>query len=147
MFLTWIIVSSVGLYVWAFSSYGEFDPQGQLYSFSSEFQIPQEQVFHIRAGGCRCSRYADRHVEQVFAEHAGAESWLSVEEARAMGFIVPATPMVVIVQNGRIAYAGPYATGPFCAEADSFLPEILSGQRQLAGPWLNGNVNACRCLT
>ena len=75
-------------------------------------------------------------VEQIFQ---------SVSDMQQLGIDVPATPMIILMNEGQLNYAGPYATGPLCtAQTDILLP-IVKGDVLLSGPWLNSAAVSCRC--
>lgn len=166
VFVLWVVASSIYLYVWAFTDYGYFDEQNQwlglikttpeqakLVAFldtSEPLRINQRLLVHIREQGCRCNAYADQHANDLLTGIEGQQVTLTVEEAEALNIPIPATPMVAVFQltknTAELIYAGPYASGPFCAADDSFLPAVLGGGLNISGPWLNGGVKACRCI-
>ncbi|MCO4320195.1 DUF6436 domain-containing protein [Aliidiomarina quisquiliarum] len=163
VFVLWVVGSSVYLYIWAFSDYGYFDKNNQWLglteiNIASEVESEQQQslIIHIRQPGCRCNSYADQHANDLLAGVKSKQITLSVTEAKGLNIPVPATPMVAVFSYEQLSseldpdkltlvYAGPYASGPFCAADDSFLPAVLDGSIDMSGPWFNGGVKACRC--
>ncbi len=148
----WVIATAWVLYYFTFANYGEFDPEQTWLGQSSELRItdlglPQGSgmhIVHVRAPYCSCNPLADAHT--VTIPDTVNQHWASADDIAATGFDLPATPAALIFKDGALMYAGPYASGAFCAVEDSLIDDILRGQQQLAGTYLNGLVRACRCL-
>lgn len=157
MLIAWLILSAFLLHRFGFAHYGLFDAEQRWHFDSpglavSALHITPEQGFqvvHVLDDNCGCSRFAAAHAK-VFAGIAAPlakQQWYrSAAEVAAAGFTLPAVPAVLLFEQGQLVYAGPYASGPLCSVRDSFLVQVLSGQVHLAGLWLNGESNACRCL-
>lgn len=164
--MLWVVASSVYLYVWGFSDYGYFDQHNNWLGLTDVttqqaallehleqvkgLKAGQRVLVHIRQPGCRCNTYAERHTQDLLAGIEGAQITLTVHQAKALQIPIPATPMVAVFvladhEQLELVYAGPYASGPFCAADDSFLPAVLDGSIDMSGPWFNGGVKACRC--
>lgn len=155
--IAWVSLSTLALYYFIFANYGEFDPEqhwlgwqpptqlGQLLALSTDHQ--QWSVVHVRDEGCSCNAYLAAHLADLSAEHPQLDQRnASVGTLNDYGFIVPATPMAMVFQGQQLVYAGPYASGPFCASEDSLIDDLLSQRTQLAGTYLHGLVKACRCI-
>ncbi|MDX3773534.1 DUF6436 domain-containing protein [Chromatiaceae bacterium AAb-1] len=172
VFLIWIAVTSYFLYDTVWGNYGLFDEKRQWATVAALNLTPQDiqletsaglQLVHVFSAGCSCNRYTAAHIAELTsaltadtltADSLTADSLttdnlqavISVETLAAAGLAVPATPMALIFEHGRLIYAGPYATGPLCSVDNSLLADILSGRQILAGLWLNGETKACRCI-
>lgn len=147
------------LYSLTFANYGEFDPEqrwlGATPNLSLNSLVAQSNIdgalsqglslVHVRSSFCSCNPLADAHTAQVPDDIN--QHWVSADSVIAAGFELPATPAALIFDNGQLIYAGPYASGAFCAVEDSLIDSILTGEKPLAGTYLNGLVRACRCLT
>lgn len=157
LFLGWLAFSSVLLYRFGFAHYGTFDDK-QLWRFDSagitlsQLSIPQVdgwQVVHVLDTTCGCTRLAKAHAgmfKELYQLPAAQQLYRSPAELAAAGFVLPAVPAVLLFDQGKLVYAGPYASGPLCSTNNSFITSLLSGQTQLEGLWLNGESKACRCL-
>lgn len=156
--LVWVLATAWLLYSLTFANYGEFDPQQRWLGASQRIQLsdlvaPTEiagagsglTLVHVRSSWCSCNPLADSHTETV-PDHVN-QQWISAETVQATGFELPATPAALIFDNGQLIYAGPYASGAFCAVEDSLIETILTGEQALAGTYFNGLVQTCRCLT
>lgn len=157
LFVSWLLLSSLALFRFGFSHYGEFDPELRWSATEPQLklatlQIPDTrgwQLVHVLDSQCGCSRLAQQHVatlSQQLQLSASQQHYRSVAELAAVGFQLPAVPAVLVFEHGSLRYAGPYASGPLCSASNSFLPALLAGQSRLPGSWLNGETKACRCL-
>lgn len=155
--ITWVSLSTFALYHFMFADYGEFDPEQQWLGWQPSAQLGQQldlspdhqqwSVVHIRKKDCSCNTYLATHLKDLSAEHPQVDQLnASVATLNDYGFIVPATPMALVFQGQQLVYAGPYASGPFCASEDSLIDDLLSQRTQLAGTYLQGLAKACRCL-
>ena len=146
------------LYALTFANYGEFDPEQRwlgatptlnlnvlLADSSSARDSSGLILVHVRESFCSCNPLANAHTATI-PEHV-EQHWVSPETVIAAGFDLPATPAALIFENDQLMYAGPYASGAFCAVEDSLIDSLLTGEQPLAGTYLNGLVRACRCLT
>ena len=156
--LVWVLATAWLLYSLTFANYGEFDPEqrwlGSAQSIQLNELVPAADskvadsgltLVHVRSSWCSCNPLADGHTETVPDEVE--QHWVTADTVRAAGFELPATPAALIFDNGQLIYAGPYASGAFCSVEDSLIETILTGEQALAGTYLNGLVQACRCLT
>lgn len=150
----WVLLTAWLLYQFTFANYGEFDPQQQWLSQAdtllqlSDLELPVSDALtlvHVRTPYCSCNPLANAHSESV--PDQVTQHWLPAEALEKHDFTLPATPAALIFDGNQLIYAGPYASGAFCAVEDSLIDDILSGHQQLAGPYLNGLIRACRCLT
>lgn len=142
----WLIATSAFLFWWRFADFGVFDQRAEWLDQSpSEVDVPGEVIFHVR-DGCLCAPLADRHDKLIEQYDQYQQRRVKPEVVEKLGIPVPATPMLVIVEQGKVIYAGPYAAGPTCSPEQSFLPQLLTEERRVTTPWYNGNVNACRCV-
>lgn len=151
------MLSSVALFRFGFSHYGEFDPEQQWSASGPDLTLAALQIsdstgwqlVHVLDSQCGCSRLAQQHVatlSQQLQLSASQQHYRSAAELASAGFRLPAVPAVLVFEHGILRYAGPYASGPLCSAGNSFLPALLSGQSRLPGSWLNGEAMACRCL-
>lgn len=154
--IAWVIATAWLLYALTFGNYGEFDPEQRWLGVQTEVALtevvsldadttPGLTLVHVRSRFCSCNPLADAHAETV--PEQVTQHWVTADEVRATGFDLPATPAALIFNDGELIYAGPYASGAFCAIEDSLIDSILRGIQPLAGTYLNGLVRACRCLT
>lgn len=150
----WVLATALLLYHLTFANYGEFDPQQKWLSHGdtqlqlSDLEFPVADALalvHVRTPYCSCNPLANAHSETV--PDQVAQHWLTAAELESQGFPLPAAPAALIFDGDQLIYAGPYASGAFCAVEDSLIEDILNGGQQLAGPYLNGLIRACRCLT
>lgn len=147
MLLVWLIAMSAVLFWWRFTDFGAFDSQSIWLDGSPTHlngDVQGRVMYHVR-GDCLCGQLADQHVALLPKESSYEQREVSVQEMQAMGMPVPATPMLVVANNGEVVYAGPYASGPSCSPENSFIPLITSTNSQITTPWYNGATNACRC--
>lgn len=157
LFLGWLLFSSVLLYRFGFAHYGTFDAQQQWQFDAAGISLQQLaipvtqgwQVVHVLDKTCGCSRFASSHAK-LFTEQyqlpQAQQEYRSAAQLAAAGFELPAVPAVLLFDDGKLMYAGPYASGPLCSTSDSFLTSLISRQVKLNGLWLNGESKACRCL-
>lgn len=156
--VSWLGLSTLAMYVFVFADYGEFDPHQQWLGWQPPEDIGEKlsladdndqwSIVHVRGDHCSCNSYLNTHLEDLTRDHAGvAQLDASIDSLDEYGFIVPATPMAMIFQGQQLVYAGPYASGPFCASEDSLISDLLEQRTQLAGTYLQGLVKACRCLS
>lgn len=158
LFIVWVALSSVGLFYYGNQHYGNFDANtnwqtsvaGPLNTAALGITAQAGiQVVHVQQGGCICNTVANQHIALFSREYAVPQPRQYHRQAvdiAATGFSVPATPAVLIFNDGALIYAGPYATGPLCSAADSVIAPLLLKQIQLPGVWLNGEAKACRCV-
>jgi hypothetical protein len=157
LFGVWILLVSVALYRLNFTDYGEFDADFRWHGVQAKLdvallQLPASddwQLVHVLAPACRCSVLAQQHIAQLSTELAlrpEQQFYRSAAEIAAAGLLLPALPAVLVLQQGQLIYAGPYASGPECSAATSFLPALVRGELRLSATWLNGETKACRCL-
>lgn len=157
LFLLWISATSYFLYDTVWGNYGVFDNQQQWETVSVTELTPGAlalpvingiQLVHVLDEDCQCNRFTEEHIRSLgkMLTEPEAQAQVSVSALQTAGFVVPATPMALIFEHGKLIYAGPYATGPLCSVDDSLLADILSGHKILTGLWLNGETKACRCI-
>ncbi len=158
VFVVWFVLASAGLFYVGNQHYGHFDPSGNWpaiapKTFSSSalgiLAAPGKQVVHVQQTQCSCNRLTKQHISQFTDEYlvpSSAQFKRQLSQVAAAGLPLPAAPAVLIFEDGRLIYAGPYATGPSCSLADSLIAPILRNEIKLPGVWLNGEVKACRCL-
>ena len=156
-FLLWLLSSSVALLVFGNQYYGEFGQDNQWLAANASV-TPQTlglkaqdgiQVVHVLEHGCVCNRAAKQHLAQFEPRYgipATSQATLSVAAVAATGLTLPATPALLIFEQGKLLYAGPYATGPLCSVNDSLIEPIVKKQVVLTGLWLNSEAKACRCV-
>nr|WP_300976206.1 DUF6436 domain-containing protein [Alkalimonas sp.] len=155
--LCWLLLSGYLLWQDQRSVVGAFDPeqrwqqqttQGlELASVGKALGASQMKLLHVIDPGCRCHRQHQQHqqaLQQTFAEIP--QQTLSIAEARQLGLSIPAAPMAILLNGDELVYAGPYTVGPLCGSGDGWIERLLRGEIQLAGSWLNGESNSCRCL-
>lgn len=156
LFVIWLAGSTLAIYLFTFKDYGEFDQRQQWLGWQAPESIAgalgidsRDEVttlVTVKEPGCSCNNYLNTHLNQINFAHSITRS-LEVAPSfiREAGFVVPATPMAMVFYGDELIYAGPFATGPFCAAQDSLLVDLLQRQQTLAGTFLNGLVKACRC--
>lgn len=155
LFAGWIALSSAALFYLGQRHYGEF-ADAQLWQADplllSALGLPVEEgvvLVHVIADGCPCNYRARAHQRALAQDPNLSQVQHHVINADALvqsGFQLPATPAVLLFINGKLHYAGPYASGPLCALDESFILSILKQRVILPGLWLNGDAIACRCL-
>lgn len=146
----WLLATTIFLFWWRLINYGVFDPHSAwldnapLAVSGDSTPLTGKHIYHVRSG-CYCDVLADRHVDLMAAYPDYQQHRVSATDMREMGIPVPSTPMLVVVEQGHVIYAGPYAAGPSCSPSASFIPQIIGPERKITTPWYNGNVSACRC--
>lgn len=158
LFVVWVVLASAGLFYFGNQHYGQFagDIDWQN-SVTTEFNLsalkvevtPGIQVVHVQQPNCICNSRAENHMALFAGDYqvpGTSQHRRQLADVVAAGFVLPASPAVLIFENGRLIYAGPYATGPMCSVSDSLIAPILKGDVNLAGLWLNGEAKACRCV-
>ncbi|MBU2113383.1 MAG: hypothetical protein KKE94_06365 [Gammaproteobacteria bacterium] len=154
LFSVWVGVVSAVLFYLGQRHYGVFAPDGQWHSNTFNVAVlglPATsgfQLLHVFADGCVCNARAKAHIRQLdmLQIPKGVQQYFfSPAEIAAVGFKLPATPAVLIFSQGKLLYAGPYASGPMCALDDSLIAPILKKKLILPGRWLNAETSACRC--
>jgi hypothetical protein len=154
IFLCWIVLSSLLLFYLGNRYIGSFSATFDWGSPTLEIQAlgvqPERgfQLVHVFAKGCVCNTRAKAHLTQLTQQlllPPESQSTISTQKLAAAGFRLPATPAVLIFSDGKLIYAGPYASGSACAVQDSLIAPILQQELILPGLWLNGNVNTSRC--
>jgi len=160
LLLLWLIGTSVLLFRFGQSDYGEFDPRLQLQQHPAKLvdfialsaAKPGETILlHVLDPACRCAVLAREHISQLQAalqnipqlRQITLTPWLLQQR----GIAVPATPMIVVLRDQQLIYSGPYASGPACSIGDSLLDQVLQQKLQTPASWLNSETAACRCLT
>lgn len=155
LFSLWIIVVSAVLFYLGLRHYGVFSPNKVWHSSIVDvaaFGLKAAsgfQVLHVFADGCVCNSRARAHIRQLDKQlmpEQAEQYFFSPDQIVSAGFILPATPAVLIFSQGKLVYAGPYASGPLCSVTDSLIAPLLLQQIQLPGLWLNGEAKACRCV-
>lgn len=157
LFILWIVSVSAALFHLSFTNYGEFDPEFKWLGLhdsinGQQLTLPPSsglQLVHVLDPSCSCSALAEQHIatlNQQLALDNNQHFYRTAAEVDAAGLPIPALPAVLVFKAGRLLYAGPYASGPQCSAADSFLPALLRGELQIPATWLNGETKACRCL-
>lgn len=157
VFLLWLVLTSIALLVLGNQYYGEFASDNQWLTGTAELTPqalglpvqPGIQVVHVLQEGCVCNSAAKRHQAQftpAYGVSAAAQAQRTVDAIAAAGLRLPATPALLIFDNGKLQYAGPYATGPLCSVSDSLIEPIVKKQVALSGLWLNSEAKACRCV-
>ncbi|RUO33329.1 DUF6436 domain-containing protein [Aliidiomarina soli] len=149
----WVVATAAILYHFTFGNYGEFDPQQRWLDAQpsltlSALDLPPQQgltLVHVRRSFCSCNPLADNHRDSV--PDQVEQHQLDITRVEAAGFSMPASPAALIFDGDELIYAGPYASGALCSVENSLIEDILVGQQRLAGPFLNGLVKACRCLS
>ncbi|MDX5407918.1 MAG: DUF6436 domain-containing protein [Chromatiaceae bacterium] len=155
LFAGWIALSSAALFYLGQRHYGEF-AAAQLWHADplllSALALPVEDsvvLLHVMQEACPCNYRARVH-QRALAQDPNLSQVqhhvINAEVLAQSGFQLPATPAVLVFINGKLHYAGPYASGPLCALDDSFILPILKQRVILPGLWLNGDATACRCL-
>ncbi|MBZ9611771.1 DUF6436 domain-containing protein [Rheinheimera maricola] len=155
IFFCWIVLSSILLFYLGNRQVGTFAPNLDWGSSTLEIEAlgvqPQSgfQLVHVFEKHCVCNRWAKAHITQLTEDlvlPTNSQYFINIEKLNDAGFVLPATPAVLIFSAGRLIYAGPYASGAHCAVEDSLIAPILKKKLILPGLWLNGNVNTCRCI-
>lgn len=158
LFVVWVVVASAGLFYFGNQHYGLFagDTDWQN-SAAADFNLsalnvevsPGIQVVHVQQRNCICNSRAEDHIALFASDYqvpGSAQHMRALADVAAAGLVLPASPAVLIFDDGQLVYAGPYATGPLCSVSDSLIAPILLKKVQLPGLWLNGEAKACRCL-
>ncbi len=158
LFVIWVVLASAGLFYFGNQHYGLFagDSDWQT-SAPVTFNLAALhidantgiQVVHVQQPQCICNSMAQQHIARFVSDYqvpVAAQHQRAIADVAAAGFSIPASPAVLIFDNGQLLYAGPYATGPLCSVSDSLIAPILLKEVQLPGLWLNGEASACRCV-
>jgi len=159
LLVLWFAASSVLLYRFGQSDYGEFDPNRQLQLHPAKLSElirlssakPEETIMlHVLDPACRCAALAENHLAELQPAlqkqpklRQLALTPLLLQQA---GIAVPATPMIIVIRDQGLIYSGPYASGPACSVGDSLLDQVLQQKLQTPASWLNSETAACRCL-
>lgn len=158
VFVIWVVVVSAGLFYFGNQNYGQFDdsgswrvsaPKGLAIATLGIAPGAGKQVVHVGQPECVCNRLASQHIAsftEAYQLSANRQFYRQLTQVTSAGLMLPATPAVLIFDNGQLIYAGPYSTGPMCSVSTSLIAPILKGEVNLAGLWLNGEAKACRCV-
>lgn len=158
LFTLWLVLVSIALFYFGNKDYGQFDNnQNWQASAPSTLAIKTlgimpttgKQVVHVQQAHCSCNSRTKQHIALFTTDYqlpAEKQFRRKLDQVNAAGLLLPATPAVLIFNNGKLLYAGPYATGPMCSVTNSLIAPILTGEVNLTGLWLNGEAKACRCL-
>ena len=160
LLVLWLVASSVLLFRFGQSDYGEFDPHRQLQQHPTKLRDlielsaarPGETLLlHVLDPACRCTVLAENHLAQLQPSLQNLPKLrqlaLTPLLLRQAGIAVPATPMIVVLRDQQLIYSGPYASGPACSIGDSLLDQVLQQKLQTPDSWLNSETAACRCLS
>lgn len=154
LFSVWIILTSAALFYLGQRHYGVFAADNFWHSNNIDVvalgitAASGFQLLHVFADGCVCNSRARAHIRQLDTLQIPEDVeqyFFSPAEITSAGFVLPATPAVMILSQGKLLYAGPYASGLLCALDDSLIVPILKQQIILPGPWLNAETSSCRC--
>ena len=154
LFASWIVITSVLLFYLGNRHYGTFASELQWQTTSISLQdlaitaFEPVQLVHVFDEYCACNIRARAHINKLNKNQATAgigQHFVAPATLQALGFVLPATPAVLVFIDGQLIYAGPYASGVMCAVDDSFIVPILKQDLILPGLWLNSNVTSCRC--
>ncbi|MFN6970015.1 MAG: DUF6436 domain-containing protein [Rheinheimera sp.] len=160
LLLLWLLTSSLLLFRFGQSDFGEFDPQLQLKQHP--FQLPallkltaakpsETLLLHVFDPNCRCAALAENHLQQLkpqlLSQPRLRQLTVHPQQLTQAGIAVPATPMIIVLRNQQLIYSGPYASGPACNIGDSLLEGVLQQKLQTPASWLNSETPACRCLS
>lgn len=156
----WLLTSSVLLFRFGSSDFGEFDPQLQLQQHPKQLAAllrlsaansGETLLLHVMDPACRCAALAENHLQQLQPALAIQPKLrqlaLSPHQLQQAGIAVPATPMIIVLRDQKLIYSGPYASGPSCSIGDSLLDQVLRQKLQTPASWLNSETAACRCLS
>lgn len=156
--LLWLVASSLVLFRFGQSDFGEFDPQLQLKQHPlqlrsllqlSAAKSDETLLLHVFDDSCRCTALAETHLQQLrpqlLLQPRLRELTLHPQQLLQAGIAVPATPMIIILRHQQLIYSGPYASGPGCNIGDSLLEGVLLQKLQTPASWLNSETSACRC--
>lgn len=159
LLLLWLVASSVLLFRFGQSDYGEFDPHRQLLQHPVQLvdfiklsaAKPGETILlHVLDPACRCAALAENHLAQLQPSLQNLPKLrqlaLTPFFLQQAGIAVPATPMIVVLRDQQLIYSGPYASGPACSIGESLLDQVLQQKLQTPASWLNSETAACRCL-
>jgi hypothetical protein len=160
LLLLWLVVSSVLLFRFGQSDFGEFDPTRQLQQHQTKLRdfiqlsgasTMETVLLHVLDPACRCAVLAEDHIAQLQPSLQGIPQLRQLTllpiQLQQAGIVVPATPMIIVLRNQRHIYSGPYASGPACSIGDSLLDQVLQQKLQTPASWLNSETAACRCLS
>jgi hypothetical protein len=159
LLLLWLVASSVLLFRFGQSDYGEFDPKRQLQQYPTKLSDfielsaarPGETILlHVLDPVCRCTALAEDHRVQLQPSLQNLPTLrqltLTPIQLQQAGIVVPATPMIIVLRDQQLIYSGPYASGPACSIGESLLDQVLQQKLQTPASWLNSETAACRCL-
>ena len=154
LFASWIVITSILLFYLGNRHYGTFASELPWHSTSISLQdlaittVEPVQLVHVFDEYCACNIRARAHINKLNKNQTTAgigQHFVAPATLQALGFVLPATPAVLVFIDGKLTYAGPYASGVSCAVQDSLIAPILKQELILPGLWLNVNVNTCRC--
>ena len=158
LFSCWAILTSLALFYFGNQNYGAFAANDDWHSISEQSISPLSlglplqpgfQIVHVRQQGCICNRRADQFKTFLLREYnvnKYKQYDIDISQLAAAGISLPASPAVLIFQQGQLIYAGPYASGPLCSVDESLITPILQEKITFPGLWLNGESKSCRCL-
>ena len=156
LFVSWIAISSVLLFYLGNRHYGSFASEQPWQTRPVLLQdlalnaTEPVQLVHVFDQHCVCNARAQVHINQLINNDTLAgigQHFITPATLKTLGFMLPATPAVLIFIDGQLKYAGPYASGVMCSVDESLITPILKQQVILPGLWLNGDTTACRCLS
>ncbi|MFC3096085.1 hypothetical protein DRW07_05750 [Alteromonas sediminis] len=165
IFGAWFCLVVIGLYVSMQTSQSPFDPEYRLANasgvmdfdtqlatqFLAQYEHTANTVFHIQQGDCRCNIYSEQHIRIL--NNLGRENQLKskvidISTAPWLRDWIPSVPAIVVFnETSRLAYLGPYAPGPFCAVADSFVDNIIKtlNTNEYLGAVIIHDTQGCYC--
>lgn len=126
-----------------------FDGQDIQPFYQASGQKGKTTVLHFTDKTCPCSRYSERHIEDLQLILANTKQVVVTPPmvASIPNVIVPATPSVAIWnEQGELAYFGPYSSGAVCGEGKDFVSRVLSELQKHRNPrWINTLGVGCYC--
>jgi hypothetical protein len=158
VFVSWAALTTAALFALGNQYYGVFAAQGNWQTIAERelsvdalgLRVSQGfQIVHVRQKGCMCNRQADKFKTFLASEHnvnKGEQYDVDITQLTKLGIALPTSPAVLIFQQGKLLYAGPYASGPLCSVDESLITPILQNRITLPGLWLNGEAKSCRCI-
>ncbi|XOV77609.1 MAG: DUF6436 domain-containing protein [Aestuariibacter sp.] len=162
VFSVWALIAGGLLYFSNATKLISFDPQGHLGQKAASMDFDQQFLFwlnkqglkthstviHITEPDCPCFAISQPHRKSV-AALATTYNFENqhIDWNEAMSDYVPASPAVVVISdNGRLAYFGPYSSGAFCTADNGLVEPFIKGKRQtLPGAVVITDAIGCYC--
>ena len=109
---------------------------------------PERAIIHFTQTGCHCNNVSQRHIDSLNKQANASQFSVSSLQAGQLEGLIPATPAVAIIDQGKLVYFGPYGQGIGCSQTSGFAQTVLNNlQKGFAANLVVSDARGCYCNT